>query len=114
MGLLDDAIREHLELKRKHGSGDEELLRQETEALGPARRDFAADATPATEPAAPEPADPAAAAPEPVAEPAGWLDESPGAAPFDAVADDPLEPAEPVAEPAEPVAEAAGSQPCRA
>ena len=44
MGLLDDAIREHLDLKRKHGAGDEELRRQETEALGPARRDFNADA----------------------------------------------------------------------
>jgi hypothetical protein len=108
MGLLDDAIREHLELKRKHGAGDEELSRQETEALGPARRDFAADATPAAESAAPEPADPATAAPEPVAEPAGWLDESPGAAPFDAAAEEPLpEPAEPAAAPAEPVAEAA-------
>ena len=40
MGLLDDAIREHLDLKRKHGAGDEELQRQENEALGPARRDF--------------------------------------------------------------------------
>ncbi|CAA9484473.1 MAG: hypothetical protein AVDCRST_MAG38-2239 [uncultured Solirubrobacteraceae bacterium] len=38
MGLLDDAIREHLELKRQHGAPDEEVKRQEHEALGPIRR----------------------------------------------------------------------------
>jgi hypothetical protein len=41
MGILDDAIREHLELKRQHGVAEEELQRQEEEALGPARRDVA-------------------------------------------------------------------------
>ena len=41
MGVLDDAIRQHLELKRKHGVAEEELQRQEEEALGPARRDVA-------------------------------------------------------------------------
>jgi hypothetical protein len=41
MGILDDAIREHLELKRRHGVPEEELQRQEEEALGPARRDVA-------------------------------------------------------------------------
>ena len=41
MGILDDAIREHLELKRKHGVPEEEVERQEEEALGPARRDVA-------------------------------------------------------------------------
>jgi hypothetical protein len=41
MGLLDDAIRQHLELKRQHGASEEELQRQEDEALGPARRDVA-------------------------------------------------------------------------
>ena len=41
MGVLDDAIREHLELKRKHGVPEEEVQRQEEEALGPARRDVA-------------------------------------------------------------------------
>ena len=34
MGLLDDAIREHLELKRKHGADPEDVARQENEALG--------------------------------------------------------------------------------
>ena len=40
MGLLDDAIREHLELKRRHGASDEEIAQEEAEALGPARREF--------------------------------------------------------------------------
>jgi hypothetical protein len=39
MGLLDDAIKEHLELKRKHGAPEEEVQRQEEEALGPVRRE---------------------------------------------------------------------------
>jgi hypothetical protein len=39
MGLLDEAIREHLELKRRHGADPGEIARQEREALGPARRD---------------------------------------------------------------------------
>jgi hypothetical protein len=38
MGLLDDAIREHLELKRRHGADPEEVSQQEQEALGPATR----------------------------------------------------------------------------
>ncbi len=43
MGLLDDAIREHLELKRRHGADPEEVTRQEREALGapPQRAEFA-------------------------------------------------------------------------
>src|SRR4051812_30201770 len=44
MGLLDDAIREHLELKRKHGASEEELEQAEQEALTPARRDPTAGA----------------------------------------------------------------------
>jgi hypothetical protein len=35
MGLLDDAIRQHLELKRRHGADAQEVARQEDEALGP-------------------------------------------------------------------------------
>jgi hypothetical protein len=38
MGLLDDAIKEHLELKRRRGADPGEVSRQETEALGPVRR----------------------------------------------------------------------------
>jgi hypothetical protein len=41
MGLLDEAIREHLELKRRHGADPGELARLEQEALGPARREAA-------------------------------------------------------------------------
>ena len=40
MGLLDDAIREHLDLKRRHGASDDEIAQKEAEALGPARREF--------------------------------------------------------------------------
>ena len=53
MGLLDEAIKEHLELKRRHGADPGEVARLEHEALGPARRDPA----------------PAAMADEPVAAP---------------------------------------------
>ncbi|MGA9874325.1 MAG: hypothetical protein WBQ21_00765 [Solirubrobacteraceae bacterium] len=38
MGLLDDAIREHLELKRLQGADPGGVARQEQEALGPAHR----------------------------------------------------------------------------
>jgi hypothetical protein len=38
MGFLDDAIREHLELKRRRGADPAEIERAEREALGPARR----------------------------------------------------------------------------
>jgi hypothetical protein len=38
MGLLDDAIREHLELKRQHGGDPGEIERQEHEAFGEADR----------------------------------------------------------------------------
>jgi len=35
MGLLDDAIREHMELKRLRGADPSEVARQEHDALGP-------------------------------------------------------------------------------
>jgi hypothetical protein len=38
MGLLDDAIREHLELKRLHGADPGHVAREEQEALGPVPR----------------------------------------------------------------------------
>jgi hypothetical protein len=38
MGLLDDAIREHLDLKRRRGADPLEVERDEREALGPVRR----------------------------------------------------------------------------
>jgi hypothetical protein len=59
MGLLDDAIREHLELKRRHGADPGDLAKLEREAFGPIKR----GAEPAEEP---EAAAPAAPEPEPV------------------------------------------------
>jgi hypothetical protein len=38
MGLLDDAIRDHLDLKRRHGADPADVERAEREALGPVRR----------------------------------------------------------------------------
>ena len=43
MSILDDAIREHLELKRSHGASEDEVRRQETEVFGPARAGLAAE-----------------------------------------------------------------------
>jgi len=43
MGLLDDAIREHLDLKRRRGADPAEIARLEREALGPVRRGPKAD-----------------------------------------------------------------------
>ena len=38
MGILDDAIKEHLDLKRQHGAADDELKQLEDEAFGAAER----------------------------------------------------------------------------
>src|SRR5215212_3384432 len=88
MGLLDDAIREHLELKRRRGADADEVSRLEQEALGPPQRgEFAgAGAAPAepVEPDAPaeptepvEPSEPVEAAePAPTAE-TEWLEDEP-------------------------------------
>jgi hypothetical protein len=38
MGILDDAIREHLDLQRRRGADPTEVERAEREALGPVRR----------------------------------------------------------------------------
>ncbi len=43
MGLLDDAIREHLELKRLRGADPGAVAREEQDALGPVRRRDQAD-----------------------------------------------------------------------
>jgi hypothetical protein len=53
MGSLDDAIREHLELKRQRGASDEEVQRQEEEAFGRGRRPVP-DEAPVSEQAAAE------------------------------------------------------------
>jgi hypothetical protein len=38
MGILDEAIREHMELKRQHGADDSELKQIEDQAFGPGER----------------------------------------------------------------------------
>lgn len=97
MGLLDDAIRDHLDLKRRRGADPGEVERAEREALGPVRRN----------PIPSELADAEAAA-EPTAAPAydqadedGWshdsLQEPAADAGAEVLHDEP--PAEPVARP---------------
>jgi hypothetical protein len=97
MGILDDAIREHLDLKRRQGAEEDELQRLQDEAFGPPSRpgdpDFPdaeaaegasemgespMDAEPlsdehptASEPVVAESAAPGPVAPEPVSEPPG-------------------------------------------
>jgi hypothetical protein len=119
MGLLDDAIREHLELKRRHGADPDEVTRQEREALGaPVRGEFAKpageegdapvseEAEPAPEaepePPGPEPESEAVAEPDPGTEEDPWLvedlaDEEPEPEPEPA-APEPERPAEDVLE----------------
>jgi hypothetical protein len=99
MGLLDDAIREHLELKRSRGADPHDVERQEQEALGPplhgefASTPGAPQAAEGLEPVEPpvpvaapdpdlEPPAPIAAVdpdlepePEPSGDLEGWLDE---------------------------------------
>ena len=128
MGLLDDAIKEHLELKRKHGADAEEVARLEQEALGPPQRGEFAGASAPAEPAEPdepaavgagapppapveEAAPPAAepVEPEPLPEPEPDPEREPGARVAPAWLDD--EEPEPEGEPAvraEPAAEPAG------
>jgi hypothetical protein len=48
MGQLDEAIRAHLDLKRKHGASEEELHAEEQEALGPVRREAPSQEAPET------------------------------------------------------------------
>jgi hypothetical protein len=121
MGILDDAIREHLDLKKRLGADESELKQLEDEAFGPPARPGdeaapggeeaqpsdqaeAAEAAPedapatAEEPVAPISSEPAAeAAPEPeaIAEPEPVAETEP-----EAVAE-----AEPVVEEAEPAPE---------
>ncbi len=67
MGLLDDAIREHLDLKRRRGADPTEIERAEREALGPVRRgpEVGGEGESAVELAA---AEPESAVPSPAAE----------------------------------------------
>jgi len=55
MGVLDDAIRQHLELKRQHGADESEVQRKANEALGPVRREPAPAQAPASDVEAVEP-----------------------------------------------------------
>jgi hypothetical protein len=78
MGILDDAIRQHLDLKRQRGATESELKELEDEAFGPPGRPGDADLAGAEEPpeqsgnglaetAVAEPAEPEAT-PEPAPE----------------------------------------------
>jgi hypothetical protein len=49
MGDLDDAIREHLELKRRRGADPTEVAREEQEALAPVTRSHPIVASPPRE-----------------------------------------------------------------
>src|SRR5688500_16303662 len=110
MGLLDDAIREHLELKRRHGADPDEVARQEREALGaPRRGEFAqtepaGDAHVADSPLAGEPLAPA----DP--EEAPGEEDAAVAAPPDPAAEEPAPPAPPEPEPEAVAAVAAGRE----
>ena len=50
MGDLDDAIREHLELKRRRGADPAEVAREEQEALSPVTRSHPIVVAPPREP----------------------------------------------------------------
>jgi hypothetical protein len=123
MGLLDDAIREHLELKRARGADLGEVERQEREARGATpQAEFAesagadsavesADADSTEEPVADEPVDAAeeqepfdveALEPEPAAETDPWLEEERDEVPAEESLAHPREEAE---EPSEDVLE---------
>jgi hypothetical protein len=84
MGMLDDAIREHLELKRLRGADPGEVAREEHDALGPVQREaggaeseFAAEGAPGRAVSAEAPSG-EAAADEAAPASAGWaeLDEN--------------------------------------
>lgn len=68
MGILDEAIREHLELKRQHGAEEEEIEGLEAEAFGPADRPDATE--PETRVIPPEEAAAETAVPPPAPAPA--------------------------------------------
>ncbi len=108
MGLLDEAIREHLELRRKHGASDDEIARKETDALGPVRRE-ALDSGSSPEEETWLSAEETRIIPSPAADaaPSAPPDESP-AVPYGSEGD--ADPEPPPAEPlvAEPEADATG------
>lgn len=99
MGLLDDAIRDHLDLKRRRGADPGEVERAEREALGPVRR----NPTPSESADAGAVAEPTAAPAYDQADEEGWSHDSVQEPAADAGAevlyDEPS--AEPVASPRE-------------
>jgi hypothetical protein len=112
MGILDDAIREHLDLKRRRGADPNEMEKLEREALGPVRRapeqpddmPVQADADEELfEDAAPEWSEPAleeddlVPEPEPEFEPAPPAAEAPEAVPGAFLFDHEADPAAPAA-----------------
>jgi hypothetical protein len=116
MGILDEAIREHLELKRQHGAEESELKQLEDEAFGQAERpggEAASDAMAETptefmaQPDAPEGpagrreatiADLQEPPPPPAPEPAPQAEEAPAAAEEAAAAEPPAEEEQPAME----------------
>jgi hypothetical protein len=89
MGILDEAIREHLDLKRRRGAEDDELKQLEDEAFGPPGR----PAAPGADESAPSPpaAEVAEAAPEVSDEPAPEsADEVPSEVPAEAAPEGPV------------------------
>jgi hypothetical protein len=98
MGLLDDAIRQHLELKRRHGADPSDVAKLEHEALGPTTR---------PEPVAPSTPDAAAVADETV-----YDEEEPSYDEAELEAEErPAEPAAPPPEPAAPPPQPAAPPP---
>jgi hypothetical protein len=94
MGLLDDAIREHLELKRQRGADPDEVARQQDEALGDPRSGEFAKPAGEGEPAAV--AHDVESEPEPLAdEPQPLEEDLPPEPPAHAAFEPEREPAEP-------------------
>jgi hypothetical protein len=88
MGIFDDAIREHLELKRQHGADEPELRKLEDEAFGPPARPGQAEAADASLAEASASGDETAAAvaePPPPAPMPQDIIEGPGEAPTELV-----------------------------
>jgi hypothetical protein len=107
VGLLDDAIREHLDLKRRHGASDDEIAQKEAEALGPARREFpreaAADVAVDDPPVHVDEDDAAPAAfGDPLSEEISDLEQLSDPPVFDHLADEPEAAVEPAPPPVEP------------
>jgi len=124
MGVLEDAIREHIELRRRHGAAEGELRDQEAEALGPVRREVDGDVDPAEEAARADASVEPADEPVPLAE--SEPEEPEPEVPFDEVGErepgpvaslDPDEPSravpleEPVTEMGSPFEEPFGDEP---